>query len=85
MAIKSIIKDNAEIVGLEITQELIEKLEIYAKELYIAGKESDFERAESFFKACVEDAREEDELMQAACVLARYYRFKGRRLPRCSS
>ena len=33
MAIKSIIKDNAEIVGLEITQELIEKLEIYAKEL----------------------------------------------------
>ena len=33
MAIKSIIKDNAEIVGLEIPQELIEKLEIYAKEL----------------------------------------------------
>ena len=51
--------------------------EIYAKELFIAGKESDFEKAEVFFKACVEEAREEDELMQAACVLARYYRLKG--------
>lgn len=51
--------------------------EIYAKELYITGKESDFERAEVFFKACVESAHEEEELMQAACVLARYYRLKG--------
>ena len=51
--------------------------EIYAKELYIAGKESDFEKAEIFFKACVENAHEEEELMQAACVLARYYRMNG--------
>lgn len=51
--------------------------EIYAKELYIIGKKSDFENAEAFFKICVEEAREEDELMQAACVLARHYRLKG--------
>ena len=51
--------------------------EIYAKELYITGKESDFERAECFFKACVEEACDEEELKQAACVLARYYRLKG--------
>ena len=33
MAIKSIIETNAEIVGIEISPELIQKLEIYAKEL----------------------------------------------------
>lgn len=33
MAIKSIIKKHAEIVGIDVSDELIEKLEIYAKEL----------------------------------------------------
>ena len=51
--------------------------EIYAKELFIAGCESDFEKAEDFFKAWVEEAADEDELKQASCVLARYYRTKG--------
>ena len=51
--------------------------EIYAKELFIAGQESDFEQSEGFFKAWVEEAADEDELKQAACVLARYYRTKG--------
>ncbi len=51
--------------------------EIYAKELFIAGKESDFEQAEGFFKAWVEEATDADELKQAACVLARYYRTKN--------
>ncbi|MBO4988269.1 MAG: glycosyltransferase family 2 protein [Lachnospiraceae bacterium] len=51
--------------------------EIYAKELFIAGKESDFVQAEEFFKQWVEEAADEDELKQAACVLARYYRTKG--------
>ena len=51
--------------------------EIYAKELFIAGKESDFEQAEGFFRTWVEEAADEDTLKQAACVLARYYRTKG--------
>ena len=33
MAIKSIIKTQAEVAGVEISDDLIEKLEIYAKEL----------------------------------------------------
>jgi len=51
--------------------------EIYAKELFIVGKEDDFAKAEEFFKQWVEEAADEDELKQAACVLARYYRTKG--------
>jgi len=50
--------------------------EIYAKELFIVGKEADFEQAEAFFKVCVEGATDEDELKRAACVLARHYRIK---------
>ena len=50
--------------------------EIYAKELFIVGEENDFEQAEAFFKAWVEEAGDEDELKQASCVLARYYRLK---------
>ena len=50
--------------------------EIYAKELYIAGKESDFENAEAFFINWVEETTDEEELKQAACVLARFYRMK---------
>ena len=33
MAIKSILEKNSEIVGIEISEDLIEKLEVYAKEL----------------------------------------------------
>jgi len=51
--------------------------EIYAKELYIAGKEADFEKAEAFFTARVDETTDVDELKQAACVLARLYRMKG--------
>ncbi len=51
--------------------------EIYAKELFIAGNESDFVQAEEFFKEWVEEAGDEDELKQASCVLARFYRTKG--------
>ena len=51
--------------------------EIYAKELFIAGKEDDFARAETFFKQWAEETGDEDELKQASCVLARYYRTKG--------
>ena len=51
--------------------------EIYAKELFIVGKEDDFAQAEAFFKQWVEEAADEEELKQASCVLARYYRTKG--------
>ncbi len=51
--------------------------EIYAKELYIVGKESDFARAEQFLKACVEEASDMDELKRMSCVLAKYYRLTG--------
>lgn len=49
--------------------------EIYAKELYITGKRSDLERAEPFLKNWVESTTDVDELKQAACVLARWYRL----------
>ena len=51
--------------------------EIYAKELYIAGRESDFEKAEAFFVNWVNETTDIDELKQAACILARLYRMKG--------
>lgn len=51
--------------------------EIYAKELFIVGREDDFEQAEIFFKTWVEETGDENELKQASCVLARYYRTKG--------
>lgn len=49
--------------------------EIYAKELYIAGDVSDLEQAEAFFKTWVESTTDVDELKQASCVLARWYRL----------
>lgn len=51
--------------------------EIYAKELYITGELSDLKKAEPFFKAWVESTTDVDELKQAACVLARWYRLTG--------
>lgn len=49
--------------------------EIYAKELYITGECSDLEQAEPFLKNWVESTTDVDELKQAACVLARWYRL----------
>lgn len=49
--------------------------EIYAKELYITGERSDLEQAEPFLKNWVESTTDVDELKQAACVLARWYRL----------
>ena len=51
--------------------------EIYAKELYITGELSDLEKAELFFKYWVESTTDIDELKQASCVLARWYRLVG--------
>ena len=62
---------------IENGEEISKRLrEIYAKELFIAGKEEDFERAEAFFKTWVEETQEEEELKQACSVLARLYRMK---------
>ncbi len=70
---------------LQIFAEMVEKgevlsarlREIYTKELYIVGKESDFACAELFLKACTEEAVDMDELKRVSCVLARYYRITG--------
>lgn len=51
--------------------------EIYAKELYIVGEQFDLEKAEPFFKTWVESTTDVDELKQAACVLAKWYRLAG--------
>ncbi len=51
--------------------------EIYAKELYIVGKEDDFTKAEQFLTTCVEETNDTDELKRMSCVLAKYYRLTG--------
>lgn len=51
---------------------------IYAKELFISGEEKDFLSARAYFKAsCVDGARGDDELKEAACVAARAARIAG--------
>lgn len=51
---------------------------MYAKELFIAGREEDFARAKVFFLGSVEDeSRSMEELQQAFCVLARAARLEG--------
>ena len=52
--------------------------EIYAKELFIAGKKEDLENAEDFFKNIVEETDQEDELKRASCILARLYRLQNK-------
>lgn len=45
--------------------------EMYARELFVSGREEDFLRAEAFFQSATADpARKEDELLMAACVAA---------------
>lgn len=49
---------------------------IYAKELFVSGDESDFEKAIPFFEASFLDAnRADDEKLEAVCVLAKAYRL----------
>lgn len=51
---------------------------IYAKELFISGEDKDFLAAREFFRAsCVDQARGDDELKEAACVAARAARIAG--------
>lgn len=50
--------------------------EIYAKELMIAGKKKNFEKALPYFEKMTETAKDETALMQAACVVAKAYRMK---------
>ncbi len=52
--------------------------EIYAKELFIAGKKEDLENAEAFFMSIAEEAQLEDELKRASCILARLYRLQNK-------
>lgn len=49
---------------------------IYAKELFVSGDETDFERAVPFFEdSLVDNSRAEDEKLEAVCVLAKAYRM----------
>ena len=49
---------------------------IYAKELFVSGDESDFERAIPFFESSFWDEnRADDEKLEAVCVLAKAYRL----------
>ena len=51
---------------------------IYAKELFISGEDKDFLAARDFFQAsCLDSARGDDELKEAACVAARAARIAG--------
>lgn len=51
---------------------------IYAKELFISGEDKDFLTARDFFQAsCLDSARGDDELKEAACVAARAARIAG--------
>ncbi len=53
-------------------------LDLYARELFIAGEADDFLRAEPYFvKVCGEDGRSEGEWKKAFCVAARAARLRG--------
>lgn len=52
--------------------------EMYARELFIAGKDEDFLKAESFFEESARDEkRGSKELTEACCVVARAARLRG--------
>lgn len=52
--------------------------EMYARELFVAGTDEDFLRAESFFADSVKDTeRSASELTEACCVVARAARLRG--------
>lgn len=49
---------------------------IYAKELFVSGDESDFEKAIPFFESSfLDENRADDEKLEAVCVLAKAYRL----------
>jgi len=49
---------------------------IYAKELFVSGDTEDFEKALPFFEDSFQDeSREDDEKLEAVCVLAKAYRM----------
>ena len=51
---------------------------LYARELFISGEESDFVTAAPFFEnSCLDTARSMDEIREAACVAARAARLAG--------
>lgn len=51
---------------------------MYAKELFIAGKDEDFLMAKDFFEGSVLDvSRSQDEIREASCVLAKAARIEG--------
>ena len=51
---------------------------MYATELFIAGDTDDLKEAENFFTESLSDpSRSPDEQLEAACVLARFYRISG--------
>jgi glycosyltransferase involved in cell wall biosynthesis len=53
-------------------------LGMYARELFVSGKEEDFIQAGLFFEAVVEDVtRDPGEVKEAACVAARAARIRG--------
>lgn len=53
-------------------------LDLYARELFIAGAEEDFLRAEPYFgKMCEEEGRSEEEWKEAFCVAAKAARLRG--------
>mgnify|MGYP002626275007 CR=1 FL=1 len=52
--------------------------EMYARELFVAGSDEDFVKAEEFFKVSAADTkRSQKELTEACCVAARAARIKG--------
>ena len=52
--------------------------EMYARELFVAGEEEDFLRAEPFFTESAKDTeRSADELVEACCVVAHAARLRG--------
>lgn len=49
---------------------------IYAKELFISGDDEDFSAAQAFFEqSCNDESRSEEEIKEAACVVARAARI----------
>ena len=52
---------------------------IYAKELFVSGDRTDFEKAVVFFEESFQDeTRADDEKLEAVCVLAKAYRMLGK-------
>jgi len=73
-------RDFAALASINKTgQRLSKKLHhMYAMELFRSGTDKDFcEAAPAFMQTMEQDGRSMDEIKEAICVLARYYRIKG--------